>query len=111
MPLPPLEVQNAIVEILDKFTELEKELVARRKQYEYYRNKLLSKEELEKRARKYFAEISALPQYDNSPCDSKPCKESQNIESLKGSVTNSSQPYKIPHFSFSQKNLIPSLCA
>ncbi|MGI0407354.1 restriction endonuclease subunit S, partial [Helicobacter himalayensis] len=59
IPLPPLEVQNAIVEILDKFTalekELEKELVARRKQYEYYRNKLLSKEELEKRTRKYLA--------------------------------------------------------
>ena len=44
IPFPPLEVQNAIVEILDKFTkleaELEAELAARRAQYEYYRNSL-----------------------------------------------------------------------
>ncbi|WP_053088943.1 restriction endonuclease subunit S [Rothia dentocariosa] len=39
-PLPPLEIQNAIVEILDKFTKLEAELAARRAQYEYYRNSL-----------------------------------------------------------------------
>ena len=38
IPLPPLPVQEKIVEILDKFTELE----ARAKQYEYYRNKLLT---------------------------------------------------------------------
>ena len=36
--LPPLSVQEKIVEILDKFSELE----ARAKQYEYYRNKLLT---------------------------------------------------------------------
>ena len=45
IPFPPLEVQNAIVEILDKFTELEAELeaelAARRAQYEYYRKLLL----------------------------------------------------------------------
>ena len=45
VPIPPLEVQNAIVEILDKFTkleaELEAELAARRAQYEYYRKLLL----------------------------------------------------------------------
>lgn len=45
IPLPPVEVQNAIVEILDKFTkleaELEAELAARRAQYEYYRKLLL----------------------------------------------------------------------
>jgi type I restriction enzyme S subunit len=44
-PFPPLEIQQKIVEILDKFTlleaELEAELEARRKQYEYYRDKLL----------------------------------------------------------------------
>ena len=44
IPLPPVEVQDAIVEILDKFTkleaELEAELAARRAQYEYYRNSL-----------------------------------------------------------------------
>lgn len=38
IPLPPLEVQSEIVRILDNFTEL----TARRKQYEYYRDALLS---------------------------------------------------------------------
>ncbi|MVX34412.1 restriction endonuclease subunit S [Myroides sp. LoEW2-1] len=45
-PIPPLPVQEEIVRILDKFTaleaELEAELEARTRQYEYYRNQLLS---------------------------------------------------------------------
>ena len=47
--IPPLRVQSRIVEILDKFTQLEaeledelaKELEARKKQYDFYRNRLL----------------------------------------------------------------------
>ena len=46
IPLPPLAVQREIVRILDKFTlysqELAAELAARKKQYEFYRDKLLS---------------------------------------------------------------------
>lgn len=42
IPVPPIAVQNEIVRILDKFTELEAELEARKKQYEYYRNSLLN---------------------------------------------------------------------
>lgn len=46
IPLPPIEVQTEIVRILDKFTSLEAELEAeldcRKQQYEYYRDKLLS---------------------------------------------------------------------
>ena len=46
IPLPPLPVQQEIVRILDKFTtleaELEAELDCRKRQYEYYRNKLLT---------------------------------------------------------------------
>ena len=45
-PLPPIEVQTEIVRILDKFTSLEAELEAeldcRKRQYEYYRDRLLS---------------------------------------------------------------------
>jgi type I restriction enzyme S subunit len=45
-PVPPLEVQREIVRILDYFTlltaELTAELTARKKQYEYYRDKLLT---------------------------------------------------------------------
>ena len=40
-PIPPLRVQARIVEILDKFTQLEAELEARNKQYDFYRNRLL----------------------------------------------------------------------
>ena len=51
IPLPPLSVQQEIVRILDKFTELEAELEAeldcRKRQYEYYRNKLLTFSEIE----------------------------------------------------------------
>lgn len=50
IPIPPLRVQVRIVEILDKFTqleaelekELEAELEARKKQYAYYRDQLLN---------------------------------------------------------------------
>ena len=42
IPLPPLPVQREIVRILDNFTELAAELAARKKQYEFYRNKLLT---------------------------------------------------------------------
>ena len=49
-PVPSLEVQREIVRILDNFTDLtseltsklNEELAARKKQYEYYRNNLLS---------------------------------------------------------------------
>ena len=51
VPVPPLEVQNEIVQILDNFAELTAELTAelsnRKKQYGYYRDKLLSFEEQE----------------------------------------------------------------
>ena len=51
IPIPPLPIQQEIVNILDKFTaleaELQAELDARRKQYEYYREKLLTFNEIE----------------------------------------------------------------
>ncbi|MGN8456281.1 restriction endonuclease subunit S [Helicobacter pylori] len=40
-PIPPLEIQQEIVTILDAFTELNTELKARKKQYQYYQNMLL----------------------------------------------------------------------
>lgn len=54
VPCPPLEVQERIVNILDRFDTLindisvglPAEIELRRQQYEYYRNKLLSFEEL-----------------------------------------------------------------
>lgn len=53
LPLPPLEIQKEIAQILDKFTEYVTELTAeltaeltdRQKQYSFYRDKLLSFED------------------------------------------------------------------
>ncbi len=42
IPVPPLEVQEEIVRILDCFADYSAELQARKEQYEYYRDKLLS---------------------------------------------------------------------
>ncbi len=55
IPVPPIEVQREIVRILDTFTELTDELTAklaeevsaRKQQYAYYRDRLLSLESLE----------------------------------------------------------------
>ena len=55
IPIPSLSVQQQTVSILDKFEKLTNdisvglpaEIEARRKQYEYYRNKLLTFKELE----------------------------------------------------------------
>ena len=45
LQVPPLEVQNEIVNVLDNFTEILSSLLlehsARQKQYEYYKDKLL----------------------------------------------------------------------
>ena len=48
IPIPPLSVQSQIVQILDTFTELTTELSMRQKQYQYYRDFLLSEHELAK---------------------------------------------------------------
>ena len=46
IPILPLLIQEEIVKILDTFVdyqiELEKEMIARKKQYEYYRNQLFN---------------------------------------------------------------------
>lgn len=51
IPLPPLEVQKEIVRILDAFTSHAAELQARKEQYEYYRNKLLTFDENDERVK------------------------------------------------------------
>lgn len=58
LPVPPIEVQQRIVDILDRFDALctdiscglPAEIEARQKQYEYYRDKLLTFKELKKEA-------------------------------------------------------------
>ena len=54
IPLPPVKVQEEIIEILDRFAQLVSntenglpaEITSRRQQYEHYRNKLLTFKEL-----------------------------------------------------------------
>ncbi|GAA9066286.1 hypothetical protein Taitung257_11760 [Helicobacter pylori] len=58
IPIPPLEIQQEIVKILDQFSVLTTDLLAgipaeieaRKKQYEYYREKLLSFKPLQNKA-------------------------------------------------------------
>ncbi|ERJ76674.1 restriction endonuclease subunit S [Streptococcus sobrinus] len=42
IPIPPLEIQEKIVQTLDKFTDYVTELTLRQKQYSYYRDYLLN---------------------------------------------------------------------
>lgn len=62
IPLPPIEIQEEIVKVLDKFekyaTELQAELQMRYKQYDYYRDMLLSEKYLEKLSEKLECSIN-----------------------------------------------------
>ena len=64
IPIPPLAVQEEIVRILDKFTtleaELEAELDCRKRQYEYYRNQLLSLDVINSKGHLNHVEVKEL---------------------------------------------------
>ena len=64
IPVPPLEIQHEIVRILDTFTELAAELAAeltaRKQQYAYYRNSLLSFDYQGSAVRKELSEIAEI---------------------------------------------------
>ncbi len=75
IPVPPIEIQNEIVRILDKFTELitelTRELKARKRQFDYYKDNLLLEVKETKKYR--LNEISNIydgthqtPKYTNS---------------------------------------------
>jgi type I restriction enzyme S subunit len=78
IPIPPLEIQREIVKVLDTFTqleaELEAELEARRRQYQYYRDALLSFDErmsdaskqASKQARIRWATLGEIATYGNT---------------------------------------------
>ncbi|WQX32665.1 restriction endonuclease subunit S [Helicobacter pylori] len=63
IPIPPLEIQQEIVKILDAFTELNTELntelKVRKKQYEYYQNMLLDFKDINQNHKD--AKMSAKP--------------------------------------------------
>ena len=80
IPVPPLEVQREIVHILDSFTlltaeltaELAAELTARKKQYEFYRDNLIKKEQHISEVKKLadvaniYDSLHQTPSYSNS---------------------------------------------
>jgi len=89
IPIPPLHIQSEIVRILDSFTELTTELTtelhARKKQYEYYRDKLLSFEDWE-------VEWKSLGEVADVGVGSKPeiiHETVQNFEYINAGTTNS----------------------
>ena len=73
IPIPPLEVQEEVVRILDKFTlleaeleeRLESELECRRKQYGFYRDKLLSEEYLLTRGKVEWKTLGEVAEFYN----------------------------------------------
>ena len=72
IPIPPLEIQQEIVRILDSFSmltaELQAELQARKSQYEYYRNQLLAypMEESDQSSLRSNRSATSIPNSDNS---------------------------------------------
>lgn len=93
IPVPPLEVQNEIVYILDKFTELStelsEELKTRKQQFEYYRDKLLKVE----------GKIEKLGDITNFRTGSKPKnileeKDYRTYEYINAGTTNSGFVYE-----------------
>lgn len=67
IPVPPLPVQKEIVRILDKFTEL----TARRKQYEYYRDALLTRERSETK----WKELQEIAEIGTGSCNTNEAEE------------------------------------
>ena len=79
IPIPPLEVQNEIVHILDNFAELTAELTAelsnRKKQYEYYRDLLLNFDENTERERVKWLTLEDVFEFRNGYTPSKANKQ------------------------------------
>lgn len=65
IPVPPLEIQQEIVNVLNSFTELEAELEARKKQYEHYRDQLLSFENLSAEGQVEWLPLRELAEFRN----------------------------------------------
>lgn len=59
IPIPPLELQKEIVKRLDILTELEAELSLRKKQYQYYRDLLLTFDDISDRGGTRLTHFSA----------------------------------------------------
>ena len=105
IPVPPLPVQEEVVRILNKFTsltaELTAELTARRKQYEYYRDSLLTRDtKVEHKKLNEIAEIydgtHQTPEYKDSGIPFISVENIDDIYSSKKFISNEAyNQYKI----------------
>ncbi|WP_318150564.1 restriction endonuclease subunit S [Streptococcus parasuis] len=125
IPIPPLEIQEEIVKILDKFTEYVTELTAeltdRQKQYTYYRDKLLSfEDEVYQVEWKTLGEVAKdfgrgkskhRPRNDNRLYGGDiPFVQTGDVRNSRGHITSYSQTYS--DFGLKQSKLWPkgTLC-
>lgn len=97
IPLPPLPVQEAIVEVLDKFSqleaELEAELEARKQQYAYYRERLLNFEGRTDVEWRTLGEVCKSVTSGGTPLSTKPEYYSGNIPWLRTQEVNWNEIY------------------
>lgn len=91
IPIPPIEIQNEIVRILGKYTELEKELELRTKQYEYYRDKLINQYK-----NSNFLYLKDIMYIDTGKLNANAMEEN----GIYPFFTCNKEPYKINTFSF-----------
>ncbi|MBF6977143.1 restriction endonuclease subunit S [Streptococcus macedonicus] len=125
IPIPPLEIQEEIVKILDKFTEyvteLTSELTLRQKQYSFYRDKLLSfEDEVYQVEWKTLGEVAKdfgrgkskhRPRNDNRLYGGDiPFVQTGDVRNSRGHITSYSQTYS--DFGLKQSKLWPkgTLC-
>lgn len=113
VPIPPIPIQQEIVSILDNFTrleaELEAELEARKKQYEYYRNQLLSP--IEKDGKWYmngneaaYCQLSDLARISTGKLNANAMEE----DGLYPFFTCAEMPYRINKYAFDTEAILIS---
>ena len=93
--IPSLPIQEEIVNILDKFTELEAELEARQQQYSYYRNQLFTFGDSEVEW-KSLEEVSEI--YDSlhqTPRYSENGLSMVRVTDIKGGMVNTNKTLKV----------------
>ncbi len=101
IPIPPLDIQNKIVEILDSFTnykaELTAELTARLKQYKYYRDKLLDFKDKDveyKKIEECFIFFNGMTNVSKKWQDTGNCEFIDYLNVYKNLSTNVNETYK-----------------
>ena len=103
LPIPPLAIQTRIVEILDHFTNLTANLTAelnlRRKQFEHYREKLLSLDGVEGVEWKKLGEVAEIGTGSRNTIDGK-------TEGLYPFYTRGQEVLRLDNYDFDETSII-----